>query len=1505
MNNELWVHRIAEVIVVLPGGRGRRGTGYLVAEDKVLTAAHVVAEADRIQVRFDADRPQEWKSQAEVAWSHAGIDVAVLTCAPDSRHYASGERQPGGVPRTRFGRVAERDAVLSCSAAGFPRFKLRTDRGDPASVTQYRDIEHVRATCALLSNRREGTFDLTVPAPAAPAMRDESPWQGMSGAALFSRGACIGIVARHHLADGLGRLAASRVDRWSEHLTTTERQSLEALLGTGISMTDLVDVTPPREPVRPGAALEAELEALAPRELLDRADELRDLIRFCAGDEPYLWLQGPPWAGKTALVAAFALNPPQGVVPVWFFATTRYAGHDDGQAYLDAVRVQLAELAGQELNRERSAAVRQGEFRSLLHQAASAVATRGEVLLLIVDGLDEDRYFAQPPSRRREPSISSLLPQDTPTNLRVIVTSRPGPGIADDVPGDHPLRASRICELAPSAAARHTQHEARRELTAALDDPVGKDVVGLLAAARGGFSARDLHELTGLEQQDIQRRLKGDFGRMLTPQAQADGRTGYVFGHATLLETAKQELRDGLDGYWSRVTAWAQHYERRGWPQDTPAYLLIDYGQMVAQRQEYDRLLELAGDSRRTAQMHAVMGNDAAALDELETAQQQLTHPLSGSLDHDVAIAAARHVIGRRNAALHPHIPPALARLGRFSEARDLSRGIRVPELLAYTLAGIAWELAQSGRHASGVELADEAVELIRASQVNGIRIGAGEEPMFAVTRADNETLHVSGTALDSMRGLGATEHPDRGSYVSLEELRWHVVRAAACALKASGEPDRARRLADDLLPMAGDVRERRPGSVHQPDSPDGYWQDHSPDEDQRKSEEALCFWALLQVELAGIEGPNNEGIFGNQDPGDEALLRAAEGAAEHLPPALRVSVLTQLAVRLGEQEPARADQFYDLVQRLGRESAATTGSALLQAACARALRETRPGTAVAFARAAKDALLGLLGAIPSHHWDRLVFWQRVTEEGAACVRALADVGLLPEAMEVRNAVERVYGVLRTIAREEMRAGVALLATVIPPDDFRRESAFAIARAQLAVGQGRQAGRTLHALWREVPATRWHFGTTPEDVPYFAGDAPSADATRTRAFEELLAVVRREAENYPWAVAGVLVSVAKQLPSRDRDRALGLLTEARRLDLGNVPDKGVGPNDDRCWANLAAALAGLGQADDVSRALQSIRDPLVHDIAYLHFDSVGDPRRLRGQTDPVSDMFVTASTLERLARNGESELVISLAPHLSYPQMQSLATVAAKLWAHAPSAAKKLWKSCRQRLSREMSGAKEPEHTAGLALLVAAARGRYRRGTQQVLKDLQQTAVEAANAGWPHCLMLLALALCPDDRRAASHWLTAAEHHQNFRPTARSVDWIAVHALTQAATGQVDAAVATASRPTDEQDRAEVQALVAGYLVGAAQPPISSRLRFLTPQFLPPALHLLEHIPPPADARTTALNLTRSALRTSFWHEALPVLTVLDPAGVRRARRVLFDAYDTDASGQPRNLNRA
>ncbi|MGH3809270.1 MAG: trypsin-like peptidase domain-containing protein [Pseudonocardiaceae bacterium] len=114
--------QVAEIIVTLDGGAGRRGSGYRVGPTAVLTAAHVVEGTVSVRVRFDADLPSEWSTAAIPCWADSRSDLAVLSLAPH-------EGKPP-MTKARFGRISARAAVLGVQAVGSPRFKLKTDDGD-------------------------------------------------------------------------------------------------------------------------------------------------------------------------------------------------------------------------------------------------------------------------------------------------------------------------------------------------------------------------------------------------------------------------------------------------------------------------------------------------------------------------------------------------------------------------------------------------------------------------------------------------------------------------------------------------------------------------------------------------------------------------------------------------------------------------------------------------------------------------------------------------------------------------------------------------------------------------------------------------------------------------------------------------------------------------------------------------------------------------------------------------------------------------------------------------------------------------------------------------------------------------------------------------------------------------------------------------------------------------------------------------------------------------------
>jgi S1-C subfamily serine protease len=100
-------HPFARLAVEV-AARGRRGSGYLVGEDTVLTAAQPVRRAARIVIRLDGGR----EAVAAVVWLDVDADLAVLRLTP-----GAGPVPPSPV---RFGRMRSRPLSIDVSTAAGP-----------------------------------------------------------------------------------------------------------------------------------------------------------------------------------------------------------------------------------------------------------------------------------------------------------------------------------------------------------------------------------------------------------------------------------------------------------------------------------------------------------------------------------------------------------------------------------------------------------------------------------------------------------------------------------------------------------------------------------------------------------------------------------------------------------------------------------------------------------------------------------------------------------------------------------------------------------------------------------------------------------------------------------------------------------------------------------------------------------------------------------------------------------------------------------------------------------------------------------------------------------------------------------------------------------------------------------------------------------------------------------------------------------------------------------------
>lgn len=190
------------------------GSGYLVADELVLTAAHVLERAPRTPACVG--EPAEvaclgasWQP-ATVAWVDPQRDVAVLKCP--------GLCVSGQI---RWGRLAGSDLV-DWGAVGFPRASRDEVTG--------RQPEHAYGRTSPISERPAGRLALTV--ESRDPTGSDSPWAGLSGAAVFSGEYLIGVITTDPATYGRSLEGRRAEDFVSDH-------ELAELLGGGLGLEDV------------------------------------------------------------------------------------------------------------------------------------------------------------------------------------------------------------------------------------------------------------------------------------------------------------------------------------------------------------------------------------------------------------------------------------------------------------------------------------------------------------------------------------------------------------------------------------------------------------------------------------------------------------------------------------------------------------------------------------------------------------------------------------------------------------------------------------------------------------------------------------------------------------------------------------------------------------------------------------------------------------------------------------------------------------------------------------------------------------------------------------------------------------------------------------------------------------------------------------------------------------------------------------------------------------------
>ncbi|MFE0470916.1 hypothetical protein ACFW2V_04765 [Streptomyces sp. NPDC058947] len=439
-------------------------------------------------------------------------------------------------------------------------------------------------------------------------------------------------------------------------------------------------------------------------------------------------------------MAAFVLNPPPGITVVSFFITARLAGQNTRTAFCEVVQRQLYAY----LDEEEPPVTEHTRDELLLHaleRVAAKCATQGKRLVLVVDGLDEDRSVDMPHGGH---SIAALLPSQPPHGMRVIVAGRPHPPIPRDVPPEHPLRTDAINRrLARSPYAAAIRVEAENALDELLEKAgLAYELLGLVATAGGGLSASDLAALTETRELRIRRTLDGIDGRIFltSPSILTSRQEVYLLGHEEIQSAALDILSDReIAEYRDRICSWADNYQQQAWPAETPEYLLRGYVQMLRSMGDLSRLSTLAYNSDRHERLWRTTGSDVDALTEVATAldlHQNRAQEGNPDVPTALLLAMARDALREHINNVPEELVNTWAILGDTDRAINLALSYSEHARQIRTLVAAGKSLMDAGEATSALTFANLSVEVAQSTsdlETRALAL-AGSATVFAQT---------------------------------------------------------------------------------------------------------------------------------------------------------------------------------------------------------------------------------------------------------------------------------------------------------------------------------------------------------------------------------------------------------------------------------------------------------------------------------------------------------------------------------------------------------------------------------------------------------------------------------------------------------------------------------------------------------------------------------------------------------------------------------------------------
>ncbi|MEU8435142.1 tetratricopeptide repeat protein [Streptomyces sp. NPDC029216] len=183
----------------------RQGSGYLIGSRLVLTSAHLLAEGAAIQAAVPGGTGAQ---PCRVVWlrDDGVCDAALL--AADAHLVAD----PSGCPPADvvWGRLHDLTPWPDCEAVGYPQAARRSRAGADSEQL----VGTLKPGSSLMSDRY--VLDSIHSAPGRAGTPGGSPWQGMSGAAVFAGHHLIGVVSGDPVQWGHSRVEAVPVSVFAE-----------------------------------------------------------------------------------------------------------------------------------------------------------------------------------------------------------------------------------------------------------------------------------------------------------------------------------------------------------------------------------------------------------------------------------------------------------------------------------------------------------------------------------------------------------------------------------------------------------------------------------------------------------------------------------------------------------------------------------------------------------------------------------------------------------------------------------------------------------------------------------------------------------------------------------------------------------------------------------------------------------------------------------------------------------------------------------------------------------------------------------------------------------------------------------------------------------------------------------------------------------------------------------------------------------------------------------------